>query len=573
MVEIVQTPSSQFRSKKPLRLVLDEPVLYIEDNPAMVRGEVIVNVAHETTIQGPIQLLFEAIQIVYPWAEIMSDRAIGKPKESRLHVIELSLMPPNTKGIMPAGIHRFPFEFPIPPTLPPTITITNRLTIFYRLIATLHKSKEADSFVGWARQTITKRKLVDISHLRLVRAINASASLPPSAPPSTAPSLSALSLTSTSSSSSSTHTPFDLWAQYNNRFSLDEQHDQLVQQCLGGRVCDNFSRPLHMLTQEHGVRYRLAVDRTAIALGTSLGLELVLQPTQHVTKIRSVYVTLEETRKYNIAMPRKDGFESPHRHRANERNKTLLKWAYAYPVIPYTIRDTSAYDSLADMTGTYDAKKNKTTLGDDYLHNVEECKLLSSLEQPFDQPHRRLTHQPPPPSLDPLALPNPMPYPPASELDHAIPLGEYFDGYFVVPVPPCGGLLHPSMNADNVKIEHWLRMVVTLEQEGHFFELSIESPIHMLDCRLVSDDEKQTILPAPPSYMDDNRAISSDIFWHQRQPITTSSQWGTCRRPCPCQIRAFHQKQHALNHTSTHNINTHEPLVQPEWGAPPLYTE
>lgn len=62
------TPRSQFSTKKALRLVLDEPVLFVEDKPAMVRGEVIVHFSHDTTIQGPIELAFEAIQTFYPWS-------------------------------------------------------------------------------------------------------------------------------------------------------------------------------------------------------------------------------------------------------------------------------------------------------------------------------------------------------------------------------------------------------------------------------------------------------------------------------------------------------------------------
>lgn len=52
-----------------IRVVLDEPRLYIEESLglAMVRGEVIVNFAKDTHIQGPIELLFEGIQRFEPW--------------------------------------------------------------------------------------------------------------------------------------------------------------------------------------------------------------------------------------------------------------------------------------------------------------------------------------------------------------------------------------------------------------------------------------------------------------------------------------------------------------------------
>lgn len=52
-----------------LRVVLDEPRLYIEETlgSIMVRGEVIVNFPKDTAIQGPIELLFEGIQRYQTW--------------------------------------------------------------------------------------------------------------------------------------------------------------------------------------------------------------------------------------------------------------------------------------------------------------------------------------------------------------------------------------------------------------------------------------------------------------------------------------------------------------------------
>lgn len=69
-----QSTSNFKKNKKPFRLVLDEPVLFIEDKPAMVRGEVIANLSHETHIQGPIEIVFEAIQIFYPWEGKLSKK-------------------------------------------------------------------------------------------------------------------------------------------------------------------------------------------------------------------------------------------------------------------------------------------------------------------------------------------------------------------------------------------------------------------------------------------------------------------------------------------------------------------
>lgn len=52
-----------------LRVILDEPRLYIEESlgSVMVRGEVIVNFEKDTHIQGPIELLFEGIQRYQTW--------------------------------------------------------------------------------------------------------------------------------------------------------------------------------------------------------------------------------------------------------------------------------------------------------------------------------------------------------------------------------------------------------------------------------------------------------------------------------------------------------------------------
>ncbi|KAI8092809.1 uncharacterized protein BX664DRAFT_294128 [Halteromyces radiatus] len=593
-----------YSNKKPLRLVLDEPVLFVEDKPAMVRGEVIVNFSNDTTIQGPIELVFEAIQTFYPWSEIMVNRAIGSPIESKLQVIELSLLPPNSQGIMPAGVHRFPFEFPIPPTLPPTLSITNRLAIYYRLTATLRKSSEATSLMDWAMRSIGKKKLVDVSHLRLVRAIEGTRSI-------SQLDSSPLGSSSVNENSNNNNTnqvvPYtDLWTQYNNRLSLDEQHDQLIHS-LGGRTTDNYTRPLDSLIKEHGVRYKLSVDRTAIALGTSVGIEVVLQPTQKMTKVRSIYLSIEEKRKYKMNIPGRHSFsDSPAESRHHsEVGKMVLKWAYGYPVPsddePYpdyydedhliansvtSILSSSSSSSRSSVSSMSSTEQRKSTLlgkndvATSSISAISAMKASSSTSE--TQTTTDLTSSPKGGLLN-LKL-----------LDHPIELGEYFEGRFVLPVPSCGGLLHPSMDHDSIKIQHWLRMVVVLEQEGKMFEVALETPMHMLDCRLVADDGRQTILPPPPSYNtdDDNRSIPSTVFWEQRQPITTLAQWGTCRRPCPCQIKNYNQQKSRLlaavnnkakssvSSKQNNNIRTsqevqEQPIAgcQPEWGPPPLYSE
>jgi hypothetical protein len=602
--------------------------------------------------------------------EIMVNRSLGGPIESKLQVIELSLLPPNTHGIMPAGVHRFPFEFPIPPTLPPTLKITNRIAIYFRLTATLRKSYEGTSLADWARRSMTKKKLSDVSHLRLVRAIEATPPRPMT-PPSTPSSDSSIMAPSSSSSISSDNrvVPYhhDLWSQYNNRLSLDEQHDQLVHS-MGGRTTDNYTRPLDEMDKEKGVRYKLSVDRTAVALGTSVGLEVVLQPTRVRTKIRSIYLGIEEKRSYKMNIPGRHSSalsDSPaETRRHTESNKMKLKWAYAYPIPPgENGMSLNCYEAMKDLplgegvVGSTDNKKNITLLGQQYSHDINDCNILRQLDQPFQRRRQQQDDEDattgtvtstasPSPSQDKRyiaasilsairpsssAVPSTRPekktrkspslLSPSSPntglvdlklLDHAIELGEYFEGRFVLPVPPCEGMLHPSMDHDSIKIQHWLRMVVILEQDdGTKFEISLESPVHMLDCRLVADDERQTILPPPPSYhLDDgDRSIQSSVFWEQRQPITTLAQWGTCRRPCPCQIshykatRAVERKQaKAKDGGSSSNSPTNSNLgddndggnnsnnrddtrdhqhqehpvgagLQPEWGPPPLYTE
>jgi hypothetical protein len=546
----------------------------------------------------------------------MVNRALGGPIESKLQVIELSLLPPNSQGFIPAGVHRFPFEFPIPPTLPPTINIANRLAIYYRLTATLRKSNEATSFVSWARRSMEKKKLVDVSYLRLVRAIEATPAHALTPSPSTSTG------SSTNSAGTDSHTvgvdntrqtvePFtDLWSQYNNRLSLDEQHDRLAYS-MGGRTTDNFSQPLDTLTKEHGVRYRLSVDRTAIALGTNVGLEVVLQPTQARTKIRSIYLMIEEKRTFKMKIPGHHSLSNApaETRKHSETQKMMLKWAYGFPIPPedelamgYGDR-CEAQQEDNQVSPLVDVTKNVTQLGKQYSHDIRHCKTLSQLDQSFSgrqQPQQRSTLLGKTDfvtsSISILSamkpsniVPNASDFPSSSSsssppkdkllnlkvLDHPIELCEYFEGRFVLPVPPCNGILHASINHDSIKIRHWLRMVVVLEQDGHLFEIALESPMQMLDCRLVADDEQKTILPPPPSYDMDDRSIPSNVFWEQRQPITTTAQWGTCQRSCPCQIRQRAQESNSSNTISPTPGNgilqQQQQQHQPGWGPPPLY--
>ncbi|CAO3595007.1 unnamed protein product [Absidia cylindrospora] len=323
---------------------------------------------------------------------------------------------------------------------------------------------------------IGKKKLSDVSHLRLVRAIEATPPRPMTPPPS---STSSSSASLSSSSESGVVTPYyDMWTQYNNRLSLDEQHDQLVHS-MGGRTTDNYSRPLHALTKEHGVRYKLSVDRTAIALGTTVGLEVVLQPTQVRTTVRSIFLGIEEKRTYKMNIPGRHSVLSAspaETRKRSESNKTTLKWAHGYPIPPKDGISMNFGDFPGiDAVGSTDSKKNITHLGQQYSHDISDCKTLRQLDQPFyrqqQQQHQHQQNDDTTTNSATSALGkhsmtasilsaiNPSSSAAASTskkstdnstttngglmdlklLNHDIELGEYFEGQFVLPVPPCNG--------------------------------------------------------------------------------------------------------------------------------------
>jgi hypothetical protein len=68
------TGKSNQPKREVLRVILDEPRLYIEESlgSVLVRGEVIVNFEKDTHIQGPIELLFEGIQRFITWPGIIN---------------------------------------------------------------------------------------------------------------------------------------------------------------------------------------------------------------------------------------------------------------------------------------------------------------------------------------------------------------------------------------------------------------------------------------------------------------------------------------------------------------------
>ncbi|OAD07752.1 hypothetical protein MUCCIDRAFT_154749 [Mucor lusitanicus CBS 277.49] len=157
-------------------------------------------------------------------------------------------------------------------------------------------------------------------------------------------------------------------------------------------------------------------------------------------------------------------------------------------------------------------------------------------------------------------------------------------------------------------MSHWMQLVVTIECNGKAFDLLLDSPARILDCRLVADDECQTVLPPPPSYQPGDGHLyhennwSQSTFWEQREPITFVSGWGSCV-PCPCEYKklkamnaaaataaakkplintdinanaakiASISKNKNNNHTQSTATDSCPSSHLPEWGPPPCYSE
>ncbi|KAF7724081.1 hypothetical protein EC973_001414 [Apophysomyces ossiformis] len=531
-------------NKNPLSVVLDEPVLYLEDTlgSVMVRGEVIGHFTKDTAIQGPIELVFEGIQRYNPWPEIMRNRPLGDPIETTLQVTELSLLPPNSQGIIPAGIHRFPFEFPIPASLPTTVSIPERLEIFYRLTATIRRSQSSEhQWIDWALRPVHKKKLTAAAHIRLIHAV-------PSA-------IMNNNNTTDDHYYLLQHDPWNLrslTAPGHHRLSLDEQYDRLAN-ALVGRTSDNLDHS--NLEKTQGIRYRLHVDRTAIALGTRVGIDVMIEPTLSRAKIRSIKLLIAETREYSMKIPGDHGLEGETR-RANEAAHMILKWAYgSSPTKSTTTTTTSSSSSLNPAKSyVYHGRAN------DPCRYSSLCKRNLNFDTGDGKDEEEEEEE------DAIAR---GPLVNLKELDQTVDVGDYFDGRFIMPVPKCSNvLLHPSMESDAVKIHHWLRLSVIVECNDQPLEITLEAPMRMLDCRLVADDERQTILPPPPSYSPTHTTSTSPTaascdysFWEQRQPITMDTVWGSCHL-CPCQVKA-----HAAKRSSTSPCTLHER------GPPPSYSE
>lgn len=279
----------------------------------------------------------------------------GPPIETKLQVIELSLLPPNSKGFMPSGVQRFPFEFPIPSTLPTSVYIPDRLEIFYQLTATLRLSNakqlettNTNNWIDWARSNSSKKKYVATSPMRIIRAMESVVShgLPTSDAHGSTPLLTAVvtqieddsqssnEVTPTAATGALNQLPWNRRGLDSYQGTLDEQHDQLAFS-LSGRTSGNFNQQIHMLEETQGIRYKLGVDRTAIAIGTSIGIELMIEPTFADAYIKSVLLKVSENRKYVAKIPSGHAYNTATDYqtkRFNEGAKMVMKWAFGYEV-------------------------------------------------------------------------------------------------------------------------------------------------------------------------------------------------------------------------------------------------
>ncbi|KAI9254260.1 hypothetical protein BY458DRAFT_481034 [Sporodiniella umbellata] len=505
--------------KNEIRVVLDQPRLFVEESlgSVMVRGEVIVDFLKDTSIQGPIELVFEGIQRYHTWPEIMRHRPLGNPIETKLQVTELSLLPPNSQGMMPAGIQRFPFEFPIPASLPATVLIEGRIEIFYHVRATLRRSyAENPTWGHWVEKAsrVNKKKYTHQAPLRIVRPIQSYLSPEPTE---------------------------DV---FRTNIGLDEQYDQLASH-LAGRTMIS---PL--LDHTYGVRYQMSVDRTAIAMGTRVGIELMVEPTRADVTIKSVLLSLTEKRSYELEIPENHTWSVyPAETRTYQESvRMVLKWAYDMGQSSQGPSPSSIENGTAKC----------------FLPNIPEFKN----GMVFEGGH----------GLDPETMIN------LKEFNHPVQRGDSFAGCFMMPVPDCNHLLHPSMNHRAIKISHWLKLSMTIQCNKKIFAVHLESPVQLLDCRLVAaDDIHQTILPPPPSYKPEPYCLSrpASTFWEQRQSITSTSGWGNCL-PCPCELRKAQKEKKVEKSVKTLKRNSN-PIDIPatssccspssNWGPPPCYSE
>ncbi|KAI9257347.1 hypothetical protein BDA99DRAFT_516206 [Phascolomyces articulosus] len=643
-----------------LSVVLDEPILFLGKSTGtkIIRGEVIVNFSKDTSIQGPITLVFQGIQTYYPWRDIMNGRALGKPIETKLHVTELSLLPPNSKGIMPAGIQRFPFEFPVPGSLPSTLSIPDRLDIVYNLTATLRRSNEDSSLTPSFLDRFNKKpKTVATARVRLVRAIELTPpSLPPAlladeafnnneavvdeprhpsddplllmqedgqrTPSSTTTSNSAdediTMSTATNNNNSTTVTNNDETHPQHRRTSLDrfygigldldEQHDHLANSFAGRTVEDWYHQP----KSENGLRYRISIDRTAIAIGTRVGVTVLLEPTVENITIRSIVTRIQERREYCMKTPGDHASAiggKPETRSTTETLNVLLKWAYGKPTQHDENSSCAGSNSLDmnDPNSKQNQKKRKQqqqqqkqgpVLDRRYRHhrrnwsNLEDNNTARRNVQLFrqkveqergDVPLIDYCHESSNYSgssttgenigdEDANALTGELLN--LKSLDQPLQVGEYFEGRFIMPIPTCNHLLRPTMSYESITIRHWLHLIVAYECDGNMYEVTLTTPVRILDCRLVSEDERQTILPPPPSYETieagkDPLSTNNTEFWLQRSSITKEAFWGRCKT-CPC-LKETSDKENGHNyHGGPNAMEKQRSLLQQKKKTRPL---
>lgn len=556
----------------------------------------------------------------------MKGSGLGSPIDTKLQVIELSLIPPNSQGIMPAGVQRFPFEFPIPTCLPTSVDIENRLKIFYQMRATLQRSgsskEQEKNWIEWARNTTSKKKHVAISPMRIVRAmsdivsngLNNDNNQPPDQALGTRNSSDSLtSIVSRNSgglTATVTQLPWNRRGLDEYQHNLDEQHD-LLAFSLAGRSSGNLSQPIQDLAHVQGIRYKIGIDRTAIALGTSIGVEIMIEPTFDNAVVRSIMLNVLESRKYSMKVPAGHvyGLKTPETKKFNEGVKVALKWAFGYH-----LEDEEEESLVYHENSKKKAKSSKK--GEKYVRQrIANSQYLAYFDPPqpglpssksfLNSTIENVNHAKQDINYD--SQKNSVHEVGSSssssnneerevinlkELNQPVRLGEYFGGRFVMPVPDCCGLLHPSMDYESIKLSHWLQLVVTIECNGKLFDLTLDTPGRILDCRYVHDDECETILPPPPSYQDGDERFYSEnnwatsTFWEQREPITLTNGWGTCV-PCPCEAKRLKAKKGVKanntsnNHNRLNNISIAPqddsrrtpPEHLPEWGPPPCYTE
>ncbi|KAI8884034.1 hypothetical protein K501DRAFT_332936 [Backusella circina FSU 941] len=621
----MNSSTSTSNNKEPLRLLLDQRRIYMNDSlgSVMMRGEVIVNFPKDTMILGPIQLVFEGIQRFYTWSGIVDTMPEGEMLETKLQVIELSVLPPNSNGIMPAGIQRFPFEFPIPANLPTSMAIKDRMEIFYQIRASLTKSSQTtpeqrSSWLARVRHTGANKKLIACTSIRITRTLESvsirSVNNEPTDEDNTAtPSPTASTLVNEEDNATSavsvsprstfynalSDTPFP-WDRRNlNEYqaSLDEQIDQLAFS-LAGRSADNFNASEGALGRAQGIRYKIGIDRTAVVLGTSIGLELMIEPTVSDVRILSTHLDIVESREYTMKLPKGDSTE---RKQFKEGVKMILKWAYGYPI-------ETTEEVLESEKNLHKKKGKLTDHSDRYVHlrpdNREHLSYFDAMSPGVQTQKASVSFDQDKPALASPDIKKVLEaedksgqtsvsegslYAPINlkTLDQTVKVGEYFGGRFVVPVPDCYSIMNPSMTHDSIKISHWIKFVITVACHGEIFDITLDSPMHMLDCRLVTFGD-ETILPPPPSY-DPTTSSCLDLswsgtFWEQRERIASQIGFGACY-PCPCELRKsnntrlpIYAKETPQSFMKKSTIIPQTPFITapslaPEWGPPPSYSQ